>query len=57
MKVTAYTNRPCIVRQKQKKAILFANAHGFMLNLRVGSTSAGGSSENLARFACKPYNI
>ena len=32
---------------KAKKAILFANVHGFIFNIRVGITSAEGASENL----------
>ena len=40
---------------KAKKAILFANVHGFMLNLRAYITSAGGASANLVRFACKRH--
>ena len=55
MRVTTYTNRLCLVRQKQKKAILLANVHGFMPNLSVGSTSARGASENLVHFACKHH--
>ena len=34
---------------------MFANVHGSTHNLTVGSTSAGGASENLVHFACKHH--
>ena len=46
---------PMSCASKAKKSILFANVHGFMLNLRLGSTSAVGASENLVLFACKHH--
>ena len=40
---------------KAKIAILLANFHGFVPNLRMGIASAGGASEHVVHFACKHH--